>query len=208
MNNEKNIRFIEGNFTELDINEMDLWIDDEKTGKERFIIDGFNLTELNIVERQIFKENYIDENSLSNFYLARKKVNELKKRPDIRKNIANPWGFPTDGKYLGYVIECRATADKNQYILNFMISDNIICLLKFKKSIADIVYTSMVSFFNIKDNVFRSYDFSQIPVFPAEITVENISLKDSKKFSVVKDFRILKNDEAEILAKAADIILG
>ena len=57
---------------------MDLWIDDEKTGKERFIIDGFNLTELNIVERQIFKENYIDENSLSNFYLARKKVNELK----------------------------------------------------------------------------------------------------------------------------------
>lgn len=208
MNNEKNIRFIEGKFSELDINEMDLWIDDEKTGKERFIVDGFNLTELNIVERQIFKENYIDENSLSNFYLARKKVNELKKHPDIRKNIANPWGFPTDGRYLGYVIECRATEDKNQYILNFLISDNIICLSKFQKSVANIVYTSIVSFFNIKDNVFRSYDFSQIPVFPAEITVENIALKDNKKFSVVKDFRILKNDEAEILAKAADIILG
>lgn len=204
MYNEKNAKFAEESFTDLDINEAEIYIDE---GKKSLIIYGFDLTELNIVERQIFLENYIDENSLSNFYLAREKMKELKTTPAKIKSIVSQWGFPNAGKYLGYVLACTEIKDRNQYILKFIISDNIVCLSKFKKSIADVVYTSITSFFDIKDNIFKKYDFSKIPVFPAEITVENIFLKNGKRFSVIRNLRPLKDDESDILIKVADIIL-
>lgn len=199
MCNENNTRF-----TELDINEKKPYIDE---AKKDFIIHGFDLTKLNVVERQIFLENYIDENSLSNFYLARERVKELKSTQITSNRIVSQWGFPNSGRYLGFVLACTEKKDKNQYILSFLISNNLICLSKFKKSIGDIVYTSITSFFDIKDNIFGKYDFSRIPIFPAEIIVENIILKNDKSFSVIKSLRPLKNDESKILIKVANIIL-
>lgn len=166
---------------------------------------GYKITSLTEKEANIVRKFRLNEEIVSNYCLA--KLVAYDYFQDYRDDFIfnKQWGFPCSGNYIGYIMKCTPNYKRNrEYIVEFLANDYDVCLFKFTTSFRDAVNIGIKRDLGWSSTIFSEPDYTCLRCLLVCISVENITLDSGSVYSKITNFKVMYDDEVEIINKLID----
>lgn len=166
---------------------------------------GYKITSLTEKEANVVRKFRLNEEIVSNYCLA--KLVAYDYFQDYRDDFIfnKQWGFPCSGNYIGYIMKCTPNYKRNkEYIVDFLANDYDVCLFKFTTSFRDAVNIGIKRDLGWSSTIFSEPDYTCLRCLLVCISVENITLDSGSVYSKITNFKVMYDDEVEIINKLID----
>ena len=166
---------------------------------------GYTITSLTEKDANVVRKLRLNEEIVSNYCLA--KLVAYDYFQDYRDDFIfnKQWGFPCSGNYIGYIMKCTPNYKRNkEYIVEFLANDYDVCLFKFTTSFRDAVNIGIKRDLGWSTTIFSEPDYTCLRCLLVCISVENITLDSGSVYSKITNFKVMYDDEVEIINKLID----
>lgn len=171
--------------------------------------DGYRFNSLSLEEQRMTRYLYTSEDSLSSFYLATQRVEEMNAYPDEKFHFVYSLGMPNDGWHLGHIIGCKRSENKlNSYTLKILVSETDVRCFSFTPGLLDPVSVAITRDLDIRNNVFRRADYNELYGCVALFKIKNVETNTGGMFSNIVDFHFLTITEMKVVNKMIDTMLN
>ena len=179
------------------------FVDDELDYSKTAYDDGYDFSNLKDWARKRTKYLYVSENALSDYALAKERILSS----DNRRGYKYDWGVPTDGRFIGFIDDCKqSSSSSGKYILQIILSDSDIRSFTFSQSSFDPVCAAIQAAKKVGGNIFRPADYSRLIGSLVIFDVKNTISSTGTSFSNIVNIRFLDEDDEAILDDMVNIM--
>ena len=175
----------------------------------KFMVEGYDFSEIADVYHNTVKSLYISFESMSDYYDAREKMYKYgNRKPNQFYGFDEGWEFENSGYYKGFIIDLiPSRKHKNEFLVKFLINDTQVRILKLKcGDLNDPLFNAIHARLSKEQNT-DGIDLNGLMWRSLLVKIQKIRMRNGKYFSEVKEAFLLSSRCQELLDCMLDIMI-